>query len=231
MILPENNHKFEFYLDKLKNNEHFSFTRWGDGEWLCLHDKSGGKNQNVDRHQFFPEMQKGMEKALKEDKGYFKACWPENHGQVGSISHIRVGYINNNWIQTEWVNATVWEDLVLISGIDKLVKQLESMDFIIVSEKSKRKLSVKYKDFIEVPSVNCFLDKDRIKDEVIKLCDKYENPVFGFSASMATNVIVDELYDEVGDRCWMIDFGSIWDPFVGNRLRSYHDEYWGKKLW
>ena len=74
------------------------------------------------------------------------------------------------------------------------------------------------------------MDKDRIKEDILKMCDKYESPVFGFSASMATNVIVDELYDEIGDKCWMIDFGSIWDPFIGNRIRSWHDGHLGRTL-
>ena len=62
------------------------------------------------------------------------------------------------------------------------------------------------------------------------MCDKYDKPVFGFSASMATNVIVDELHSVVGDKCWMIDFGSIWDPFVGNITRSYHHRYENTEL-
>ena len=57
------------------------------------------------------------------------------------------------------------------------------------------------------------------------MTEKYDNVVFGLSASMATNVIVDELYDVIGDKCFMIDFGSIWDPFVGKMSRSYHREY------
>ena len=38
-------------------------------------------------------------------------------------------------------------------------------------------------------------------------------------------LLIDELYDIIGDKCTMIDFGSIWDPFVGKTTRSYHKEY------
>ena len=62
------------------------------------------------------------------------------------------------------------------------------------------------------------------------MCDKYDNPVFGLSASMATNVIVDELYEQIGDKCWMIDFGSIWEPYIGRTTRSYHHNYKTKEL-
>ena len=89
-----------------------------------------------------------------------------------------------------------------------------------------------YSDFIEVPETNCFLEKERIKEEMVLMCDKYDLPVFGLSASMATNVIVDELYDEIGDSCWMIDLGSIWEPFLKNPVhaRSYHSTYKTTKL-
>ena len=60
---------------------------------------------------------------------------------------------------------------------------------------------------------------------MIKMTKKYDDVVFGLSSSMATNVIVDELYDEIGDKCSMIDFGSIWDPFVGHIGRSYLKQY------
>ena len=114
-------------------------------------------------------------------------------------------------IEDNWVDARVWEESAMQDTISPLIEQLEQMDFIIVSEKSKRELPVKYKDFVEVPAVDCYLEKENIKKEIKNLTKKYDRPVFGFSASMATNVIVDELFEEIGDKCWMIDFGSIWE--------------------
>ena len=104
------------------------------------------------------------------------------------------------------------------------------MDFVIVSEKSKKDLPIKYRDFIEVPVVDCYLEKENIKNEIKRLTEKYERPVFGLSASMATNVIVDELFEEIGDKCWMIDFGSIWEPYIGKVSRSYHHRYESKEI-
>ena len=44
------------------------------------------------------------------------------------------------------------------------------MDYIIVSEPKKRDLPIKYTDFIEVPLVNCFLEKEFIKKQIIEMC-------------------------------------------------------------
>lgn len=216
------NNSADFYIDKLKNNEFFSFTRWGDGEWLCA---AGAQGMNCDKHVYFPELREGLNKALINNKSYYKATWDVNHGQIARVLPMITTHLNRLNVKVDWVNAIIWEKLPVDGDLDKLIEQLEKMDFVIVSEASKMSLSIKYTDFIEIPKENCFLKKNEIKEQMIKMTEKYDNVVFGLSASMATNVIVDELYDVIGDKCFMIDFGSIWDPFVGNMIRSYHKEY------
>jgi len=220
-MISQNNNA-DFYIDKINKKEHFSFTRWGDGEWFC----AGGVNgSNCDKHQYFPEMSKDLRDALTSNKDYYKAIWPTTHGQIQkNLQHIN-SIITTNKISIKWANAIVWEDLVIREGINKLITALEGRNFVIVSNSIKRKLPIKYVDFIEVPNVNCYLDKDRIKHQMVEISKKYDDVVFGISASMATNVIVDQLYDIIGDKSTMIDFGSIWDPFTGVISRSYHREY------
>lgn len=220
MITQDNN--ADFYIDKVYNKEHFSFTRWGDGEWLCA---NGQRGENCDGHQYFPELRNGLRAALINNKPYYKAIWPTTHGQIQKNLPLIQRVIDNLGCSIKWANAIVWEDLVIREGIDKLKKALETRNFVIVSNAPKRQLQIKYVDFIEVPAINCFLEKDRIKSEMINVSSKYEDVVFGLSASMMTNVIVDELYDSIGSNSTMIDFGSIWDVFVGNPTRSYHREY------
>jgi len=221
------NNPIEYYIEKINSKDNFSFTRWGDGEWFCTIGKNG---QNCDGHKYFPEMRESLNNALNNDKGYYKAIWNLDHGQIKNILNILLPFIKNNNINIDWVNAGIWEDSALSGQLKPLVKSLESRNFVIVSSDKLKKLDIKYTDFISVPSVNCFLDKERIKSDMIKMTERYDDVVFGLSSSMATNVIVDELYDEIGDKCTMIDFGSIWDPFVGHIGRSYHREYKNNKL-
>jgi len=50
------------------------------------------------------------------------------------------------------------------------------------------------------------------------------NPaLFSISASVVSNIIIYELHDKMKDS-WLIDFGSLWDPYVGYLTRSYHRE-------
>ena len=69
-----------------------------------------------------------------------------------------------------------------------------------------------------------------IIEDILNITNKKKDILFAFSASMATNVIVDELYPTIGQDCWMIDFGSIWEPYVGKFTRSYHHRYENLKL-
>ena len=217
----------DFYIDKIRNRENFSLSRWGDGEWFCT---VGVNGQNCDNHRYLPELRDGLVNALKNNKSYYKAIWGPNHGQIKRILHIILPFIHKNNINNQWVNAGIWEDAVLKDGIDRLVESLESRNLVIVSNHTLRDLNIKYVDYVEVPKVNCYNDKDRIKSEMISITKKYKDVVFAMSSSMATNVIIDELYDEIGDKCSMIDFGSIWDPFVGRHTRSYHRQYIKTKL-
>jgi len=213
------NNTLDYYIDKLKTNKKFSFTRWGDGEWGC---SFGVQGQNCDSHIYYSQLKDGLNESLNNPKGYMLATWPQDEPMMTKIWQDvtqRVSHIKN------WYNASVWEEDAMNGKLKPLIEQLETMNFIIVSELSKKSLPIKYTDYIEIPSVNCFLEKDRIKKEMISMCDKYDSPVFGLSASMATNVMVDELYHEIGDRCWMIDLGSIWEPYIGKVTRSYHHRY------
>ena len=221
------NNSLEFYIDKLKTNEKFSFTRWGDGEWSCVF---GAKGHNCDKHQYFESMSEELTRALVDDKGYYKATWPMSVPMLTGISHLILGMKEKYDLKDNWVDARVWEESAMQDTIGPLIKQLEKMDFVVVSEKSKKDLTIDYKDFIEIPVVDCYLEKENIKNEIKRLTEKYDKPIFGLSASMATNVIVDELFEEIGDKCWMIDFGSIWEPYIGKVSRSYHNRYINKEI-
>jgi hypothetical protein len=227
-MIKINNNDINFYIDLLKSDNKFSFTRWGDGEWLCA---LGADGQNCDGHFYFSEMKNGLNKALDNPKGYFLATWPKTEGMMTNIWDAiqdRLKYSNIK----EWVDGSVWEEAAMGGNLKNLIEQLEKMNFIIVSEPSKKELPMNYTDFVEVPTTNCFSEKEKIKEEMLLMCEKYNSPVFGLSASMTTNVIVDELYDEIGDKCWMIDLGSIWEPFLKNPVhaRSYHSNYKTNKL-
>jgi hypothetical protein len=221
------NYKVEHYINKIINGEVFSFTRFGDGEWLCM---NGATGHNCDNHMYTPSLRAGLLSAVQSNHNYYKAKWNPGIKQFDDNSIMINNLVSQNGPHVNWVDANIWIDLVLQGRVSEIIEPLNSVNTIIVSDTIKRGIPINYVDFIEIPSVNCFEAKDKIKQSIISMVNQYDKPLFAFSASMATNVIVDELFPIIGDKCWMIDFGSIWDPYVGNIIRTYHKEYIDKKV-
>ena len=55
-----------------------------------------------------------------------------------------------------------------------------------------------------------------------------DNPIIVYSASIATNIIIDELYGEYKNSITQIDLGSTLDPHAGVISRSGHRNYMGE---
>ena len=80
--------------------------------------------------------------------------------------------------------------------------------------------------FIPVNQRDCWLDYERVK---IAMLDAHrmntKRPlVFLLSASFLAKVLISELYRTIGQDCFLIDTGSLWEPFVGLAIRDYQHE-------
>ena len=208
------------YIEMMKNGEVFSSSRFGDGEWLCI---SGARGHNCDFHNYTPELQQGLIKALNNNYNYFHQRWDFSITQVANNKRIIVDNINKHCPDDmQWYDANIWIELLQSKQIHKLIEQLNNMNAIFIGNESLKTVPINYKEYITIPKVNCFSERNVIKSKVLQYADLYEKPIFLFSASMASNVMIDELFSEIGDKCWMVDMGSIWEPLVGRLTRSYH---------
>jgi hypothetical protein len=229
------------YIDMLKSGEHFTLGKFGDGELFCLFkalgwmDKNKHGTVNADNHQYFQDMGMAIHETFINEKGYHKLCHPDwftGHGN-GRDTHILFKrYINEFKITPpNMISAvnSIYADAEF-GRLGPLKEQLEKMNYVIVSEGRKRKLPIKHIDFVETPLINAWLEKDRIKDEMLEMVEKYDDVIFGISAGMGSLPIQDELYPIIGDKCTMISFGSIWDPFINVNSRGYHKRYKNRNL-
>lgn len=74
--------------------------------------------------------------------------------------------------------------------------------------------------FIAIPRKNCYLRKGLILRAAQQAILEGAT-VVGFSAGMTSNVLIDILWRDYGDRVALIDFGSVFDPYAGVYSRSY----------
>jgi hypothetical protein len=231
-------HTTDYYIDLLNTQEYFTYGKFGDGELIAIFkylnwiQPNQFGNSNCDGHLYYNDMGEELHNTFINEKNYFKASpnhWIKN---TNNISELFKRYINEYNIEIPNLHDTdtaFYKDAVL-GNLTKLKTQLEKMNYIIVGDSTKRNLPIKYVDFVEIPRTNAWLQKDRIKGEILEMVDKYNSPVFGMSAGMGTLAIQDDLYPIIGDKSWMISFGSIFDPFLNMSTRSYHKNYKNTKL-
>lgn len=213
----------------LKEKQPFSFSRFGDGEWNAVFDKKG---HNCDKHPYYPDMNRALRQVLKTYKNqsnYFLGL--QRYSRKKKWKEIQK-FLGKNKIK--WSNADCLHDASQGGDLIKFFKVLKTRTVVLVGPGYLE--GFKPKDFfIQVPDKNCWLEKDRIVEDVKQVLeDSHEDMVVLFVASMPANVMVDELYKIHGDKHTFIDVGSVLDPYAGVVTRGYHNQiinrvYYGKR--
>lgn len=84
---------------------------------------------------------------------------------------------------------------------------------------------LRYRRFIEVPCCgDAWLYRKRIEAEMRKTSQAHpdEKIVFLIAAGLTTNLLVNDLFDDVGQKDVMLDVGSSLDLFAGVQSRAYN---------
>jgi hypothetical protein len=218
-----------YYVSLLRENRPFSFSRFGDGEWSAILSKPG---ENCDGHRFFPELGADLRAAIENGNGYFNGMQIRAVKAMGK--EIR-DFLRKHDSTIDWHDADVFHYANNAGTLFPLVQQLRTMKVVVVGPPHLRALSKSvfpYEGFIEIPLKNCYLDKENIYRKISDLREKSGSPtVYAFSASMTTNVLIHRLFPAMGATSWLIDFGSLWDVFVGVKSRSgYEKEDWSGRI-
>jgi len=261
------------FLDKLQNDEHFSFVRYNDGELISAmeydfifntHIKNDTDHiPNCDKHQYFKEMNKGLQEALTNEENIM---YCEQHKYIFQIQIDSMIYIienkheqftGNNITLKEYALTRLKElkDIIRVKrnkceghgelinydiytntkNVVKFIDILNTKNIILIGPEYLTKFQLlNVKKYIFIPMHNCFLEKDRIMEEIQNTMNEFENIgqscVFLFSASMATNYIIDKIFKRSLDKHTMIDVGSLWDNFMSTEVtqvarRIYNPEF------
>lgn len=213
-----------FYVDMLRPGEPFSFARFGDGEWNAI---LGVQGANCDGHEYFPQLGADLRSAIIDNYNYFYSI------QGRAIKYLGKGirrFLTDNRVKIRWHDSDIFHQCDNAGTLFPLVKQLRTMKTVVVGPAHLRAINKRvfeYAHFIEIPSKNCYLDKENIRRSVADWYEKEGPAVFCFSASMTANVLIHELFPLMGRTSWLIDFGSLWDCYVGVDSRGGKSKkYW-----
>lgn len=208
-----------WYANKIQNGEYFSLVRYGNGEWDCIlgtKDRTGSGSQWLN----IPTLKKGLQVSLLDtrDRHYYLAMQSLSYlGREGFIPKIG-RWLRQNNVSIKWHSGEVFHRASRARQLAPLIKQLWQRPVVIVGPKWLDKLPFA-KTFIEVASKDCWKDVDAIER---RLRGIPAGTVVSFSAGPTTKVLIHRLFPTLGDICWLIDFGSLWDPYCGVFSRTYH---------
>jgi len=213
MLLPQMGYRelidkdLRFYqemLTKLRCNQSFAYTRWGDGEWFAIEKRQG---YNCDKCNYYPSLGIALEKIVEEKQDYYMG-----RGKDKNLYSAASKY------QQDWQSAEVFIDADYVGKLDLFIDVLKTKHVVYIGNKDLKKLPF-IDEFIEIPQANVWNFKDSIMSK-IRATMTDDHKIYLFSAGMASNVFIHELWKN-NDWNTYIDVGSVFDRYVGKTTRSY----------
>lgn len=193
-------------IKKINNHEPFAFTRWGDGEWYNINKVKG---KNCDGNTYFEDLGDELLKIVSEQQDYF----------LGTQTLINYSIQESKKHPQNWVDADVFHKASMKGNLNIFIDELEKQHVVYIGNKSLSKLTF-INEFIEIPINDSWKSKEEILE---KVKNTYSNKlkVYLFSSGMASNYFIHVLWKENKNNIY-IDVGSVFDPYVGKKTRSYH---------
>lgn len=198
---------FDIILDSIINHINITYSRFGDGEWNCI---IGKKGKNCDGHIYFKDMALNLKNILLSNPEYYTG-----------LQNYAVRKLSGNETFDGLVGSRKWEDNEIFTKaskgarINELTDALKTRYVIQVGNKNLRELRIT-PFFVEIPKLNCWLDRERILYDIKKLIKK--DCVIIYSAGMPTKWFIDQLYSK---DITQLDCGSVFDFYAGINSRVY----------
>ena len=214
-----------YFTHAIITGKPMAFSRWGNSEWASVLD---WPSPDVDGRPYYDDHREAMRGILRRRPQYLLGMQPyapthRDHGRFMG-EEIEIFLNQPEYSGLEWVDADVFHNLIRTRAIEPLLYAIHRRPFLMVGNYKHRVLHdfLRYAAFVEVPWVDAWLAKDRLREEILHALSPLPGPVVvGFSAGMTANVLIDELRDTVGQEHLLIDFGALWDPFAGYVSREY----------
>lgn len=208
------------YAKKISHGEVFSMSRWGDGEIPCLLGREG---QTHEKSDWCPVQRDYLIEAVKSGHDYYRCLYTggKMHPWIPEFTSF-LGKLDN---PPKWYTLPYWYKRVLDGSMYKIIKLMTGgIPVIFVGPKYFQLIKelIPYKHLIITSTINEIYRIEQTEETILRKSNKYKRCIISFSAGMASNAMIDRLYPKIGNKCWMIDFGAVWDGFMGLQFRQYH---------
>lgn len=208
-------------LDKLKNRVPFKFSRWGDGEWLCMQGEEG---KNRDGNTYLPELGKELIRILESRPDYYIGIqYGVFYNEI--LREFMMQYLFR--LNIDWVYGDTLHVASEFGYLGQFIEALKGRTVIIIGAEYFREIP--WCGHIIIPGYDSFKDNEEIykQVEMYRVSGYADDVVYLVAAAMNSNVIIDWIPDSVT----AIDIGSVLDPYLGRPRASYQHNMNFQKLW
>lgn len=218
IYIKQNDKPYTYYVDKLKNNIPFSFSKYGDGEWNAMIGKTG---YNGDDNEFFPQMGEQLRSAVIRPLEYTYAI---KYSAIRNDGKKIASFLKKNNSNLIWQNADVFTCASQEEQCYPLIRELKQKQLVIIGPEhlyTLKNICFKHMDFIEIPDRNCYLKLNTIINKILTYNKNKSGIIYSLSASMTANIIIHKLFPLVGKENWLINFGSLWNVYIDKETREH----------
>ena len=193
-------------LSMLREKKPFAFVRYGDGELNCMMGCVGANTKC--EHKYSPELAKALKHAMVAEKDY----------HIGMMVNVLAGNEYSSKLARELAEKLpICSSLILhhASGRGKLAAFFKAVGPVVMV--GPRHMSgmapwLNITRHVEIPDRNCWEKTEKIIPQLTS------GETYLFVASMPAKVWIREAWDK---KTTLIDIGSVFDPYVGIKSRSY----------
>lgn len=211
-------HPAEFYLQLIKDNKPFQLSRFGDGEALCMFH-NGWLHENCDGSKFLDSLIEPMKQIFRNQYPYYHCLLDCSFDLSGNEFR---QFLEETCPEMPFYDGEIWQHLSFSDRILELIDAISPHNPIFIGGKHLQKIcymkGAKYNYFIEVPEIDSFKSSEKTKARIKELYN-LGHRFFGFMAGYSTKIWIDQIFPEMSD-AFMIDFGSVFDPYCGKLSRD-----------
>ncbi len=210
----------EYYLDRIRNNEPFQLSRFGDGEVATMQLAPCKLKQNCDGSKFIPELIEPMRQIFKNNYDYFH-CLLDCSFDINGKEFIE--FIDNTCPEMQFYDGEIWQYLSFEGRIREFIDAINPhMPCFIGGKHIKKVKHMKGLDgirYIQAPDKDSFYAFDELFAECMNMY-RAGYRMFLFSCGYTTKPIIDTLFPYIGHNSFCIDVGSLFDPYCGKLSRD-----------
>jgi hypothetical protein len=192
-----------------------SFSRWGDGEWSAI---LGRGTANCDGQPYEP-LRDSLAAVLREAPGYLLGMQGFALRRFGDEIRAWLGDVAG----IEWISADIFHRDSLLDRMGPIWEAMASRSVLLVGPLHLSGLEALFPicHHVVVPASRCHDSYASWSEQAMRLAWDMDRPLVAISAGMSANLLVHQMALRV-PHATAIDFGSVWEPYVGHSNRTYH---------